>query len=158
MNKKYLIPEVLCVLALIAFIVILCTARSGGTQKDVKEVAVPIVEAVEEVELTEQSNAEIVKTFGFDTATTAGAAYYASDNVMEVSEILLIKVQNSSDVPALKEAIEKHVVNQQNLYKNYAPEQYSLLTDSIIEVSGNTIFYCTAKNADELYEIFRKSL
>jgi len=153
-----LIAEVLCVAALLAFIIVLCTARSGGTQKDIKEVAAPIAEAVEEVTLQEKTNADIVKTFGFDTADTAGASYYASDNVMVVSEILLVKLNDPSDAPAVQEAIEKYVVNQENLYKNYAPEQYSLLTDSIIEVSGNTVFYCTAKNADELYEIFRKAL
>lgn len=150
--------EVLCVVALVVFVVVLCTARSGGTAKSAEEVAAPIAEALQDVELLEKNNADIVKTFGIDTAKTDGAAYYSSDNVMEVSEILVVKLKNPSDAEAVREAISKYVVNQQNLYKNYAPEQYSLLTDCIIEVSGNTVFYCTAINADALYEIFQKSL
>ena len=54
--------------------------------------------------------------------------------------------------------METYIANQKNLYKNYAPEQYALLEDSILEVSGNTLFYCTATNADALYDAFRKAL
>lgn len=159
MTKRiYTIVEVLCVVALVAFIIVLCTERSGGTDKSAEEVAAPIAAAIEDVELLEKNNADIVKTFGFDTAKTDGAAYYASDNVMEVSEVLVVKLKDPSDAQAFQDSISKYVVNQQNLYKNYAPEQYSLLTDCMIEVSGNTVFYCTAKNADALYEIFQKSL
>ncbi len=157
-KRLYTVAEVLCVVALVVFVVVLCTARSGGTVKNIEEVAAPIAAAMEDVALTEKNNADIVKTFGFDTAKTDGAAYYSSDNVMEVSEVLLVKLKDPSDAPAFQDAIKKYVVNQQNLYKNYAPEQYSLLTDCIIEVSGNTVFYCTAKNADALYEVFQKSL
>lgn len=144
--------------ALVVFIVLLCTARSGGTKKEIDDIAAPVAEAVEGVPLYKQSNADIVKTFGFDTANTAGAVYYASNNVMEASEFLLVKVNDPADAPAIKEAIETRVTNQQNLYKSYAPEQYSLLTNSIIEISGNTVFYCTAINADALYEVFQKEL
>ena len=77
---------------------------------------------------------------------------------MNVSEILIVKLNDRSDAPALKEAVENRVKEQQELYKNYAPDQYSLLTNSIVEVKGNVLFYCTGTNAGEAYEAFKKAL
>ncbi len=77
---------------------------------------------------------------------------------MDVSELLVVKLKDAEDAEEFRGAVETYIANQKNLYKNYAPEQYALLEDSILEVSGNTLFYCTATNADALYDAFRKAL
>ena len=77
---------------------------------------------------------------------------------MDVSELLIVKLNDAEDAESFRTAVETYIANQKNLYKNYAPEQYALLEDSILDVSGNTLFYCTAKNADALYDAFRTAL
>ena len=89
---------------------------------------------------------------------TDGIVYYANDNVMDVSEMLIVKLNDSNDAGEFKTAIQNRVTDQENLYKNYAPEQYALLEDSVIKINGNIIFYCTAVNSDELYEAYKKAL
>ena len=59
---------------------------------------------------------------------------------------------------ALLSAAENRVTDRENLYKNYAPEQYALLEDSVIKINGNIVFYCTAVNSDALYEAYKKAL
>lgn len=157
-KRKYVIPELLCVAALAVFIVLLCTSRSGGTQKSMEEVAAPVAALAQSSQMSEKTNADFVKAFGFDLDKTVGAAYYANDNIMDVSECLIVILNDPDDAPVLKAAIEQRVSDRRNLYKNYAPAQYALLGDAIIEVSGNTVFYCTAKNADAFYEAYRKAL
>lgn len=157
-QKPYIIGEVLCVAALIGFIVWLCITRSGGTQKSIEEVSGPVVQAMETEQMSKQSNADAFKAFGIDFSTTEGTVYYANDSVMDVSELLIVKLGDENDAQAIKTAIENRVTDQQNLYKNYAPDQYALLQDAIIETSGNTVFYCTAKNANALYEAYKKAL
>lgn len=157
-NKPYIIAEILCVLALIVFVGWLCFTRSGGTTKSIEEISDPVFQAMEQDQMVKQTNADAYKAFGIDFSTTQGTVYYANNSVMDVSELLIIKLGDENDAQAIKTAIETRVADQQNLYKNYAPDQYALLQDCIIQTSGNTIFYCTAKNANELYEAFKKAL
>ena len=157
-KNKYLIFEILSVLALVSFVVLFILSHSGGTQKEISAVAAPVVQEVGEGAVTEQSAAEAVKTFRLDKSVTDGIAYYKNENIMDVTELLLVKVANEADAASVAEGIQNHVANQKNLNKNYAPQQYSLLQNSIIAVSGNTVFYCTAENANAVYEAFQKAL
>lgn len=150
--------EIICFAALLVFIITLCATRSGGTKKSVEEVAAPICKVMTENQMSKKTNADAYKAFGFNLSKTDGLAYYANDNIMDVSEMLIIKLNDIDDAQEFKDAIKSRVADRQNLYKSYAPEQYSLLGDCIIESSGNTVFYCTAKNADKLYETFKNSL
>jgi hypothetical protein len=143
---------------LTSFIVFLFIINSGGTDKNVSELAGPVLEIMDLTDVTEKSPAEAAKVFGYDRSNEDGAVYYSSDNVMNVSELLIVKLKDSSYASDIREAVEKRVEEQKNLYRNYAPEQYSLLEKCIIRVSGNTVFYCTAENADEIYESFKKAM
>ena len=157
-RKLYPLLEVLCVVALIAFITFLILSRSGGTEKPVGDVASPVLATLEEGQMTEQSNADAAKAFGFDLSKAEGLVYYENEDIMDVSELLIVKLNDAEDAESFRTAVETYIANQKNLYKNYAPEQYALLEDSILDVSGNTLFYCTAKNADALYDAFRTAL
>ena len=157
-RKLYPALEVLCVAALIAFITFLVLSRSGGTEKPVGDVASPVLATLEKGQMTEQSNADAAKAFGFDLSKVEGLVYYENEDIMDVSELLIVKLNDAEDAESFRTAVETYIANQKNLYKNYAPEQYALLEDSILDVSGNTVFYCTAKNADALYDAFRTAL
>jgi len=157
-RKLYPLLEVLCVAALIAFITFLVLSRSGGTEKPVGDVASPVLATLEKGQMTEQSNADAAKAFGFDLSKAEGLVYYENEDIMDVSELLIVKLNDAEDAEGFRTAEETYIANQKNLYKNYAPEQYALLEDSILDVSGNTLFYCTAKNADALYDAFRTAL
>ena len=157
-RKLYPLLEILCVAALIAFITFLILSRSGGTEKPVGDVASPVLATLEKGQMTEQSNADAAKAFGFDLSKAEGLVYYENEDIMDVSELLIVKLNDAEDAESFRTAVETYIANQKNLYKNYAPEQYALLEDSILDVSGNTVFYCTAKNADALYDAFRTAL
>lgn len=157
-NKKYRIAEGICVILLIGFIIFLFISNSGGTQKRVKEIAEPVLKAADVSSLQKKTAADAAKVFGFDTQKEEGILYYANDNIMDVSELLIVKLKDEADAAAFKAAVEEHVTNQENLFKNYAPDQYALLKESIIEVSGNTLFYCTSTDAKAFYNAFKQAL
>ena len=143
-RKLYPALEVLCVAALIAFITFLVLS--------------PAVKLLEEGQMDKKTNADAAKAFGFDLSKTDGLVYYENSDIMDVSGLLVVKVKDPDDAEEVRAAVEKYIANQKNLYKNYAPEQYALLENSILEVSGNTVFYCTATNADALYDAFKNAL
>ncbi|MBQ9531301.1 MAG: DUF4358 domain-containing protein [Eubacterium sp.] len=157
-KNKYLYLEILCVIVLLIFIIVLCISRSGGTKKSIEEISSPVIKVLQDNQMSKKTNADAIKAFGFDLSKTDGIVYYENENIMEVSEMVIIKLKDSNDAQEFKTLIEKRVEERKNLYKSYAPEQYALLNDCIIESSSNAIFYCTAKNADKLFEIFKNSL
>ncbi len=157
-TKKYRVIEFSVVLLLIVFIIAVCGIYSGGSKKNINEITPPVEEILKSSSVTKKSNGDAVKAFGFDLNKTEGLAYWSDDNVMDVSEVLIVKLNDEKDVSEFKEAIETHIVNQKNLYKSYAPKQYSLLENSVVESSGNMVFYCTAKNAGDIYEAYANAL
>ena len=158
-KNKYTVLELICTAALIAFIIILFVSRaSGGTQKRVKEIAAPVLKVADISEMNKKSAAYAAKTFGFDTEKEEGILYYKNDNIMNVSELLIIKLKDPKDAQEFKTKITERVENQKALFKNYAPDQYSLLEQSIIQTDANTVFYCTAVNAPEIYDAFKQAL
>lgn len=157
-HNKYKVIEIGLIVLLVGFIAYLFISSAGGSKKRVKDISAPVLEAADISDLSKKSAADAAKVFGFDTQKEEGILYYANDNIMDVSELLIIKLKDAADADAFKTAIDEHVLNQQNLYKDYAPDQYALLKNSIIKVSGNMIFYCTSKDADRFYAAFEKAL
>lgn len=109
-------------------------------------------------QMNKKTNADAIKAFGIDLDKTEGVVYYANDSVMDVSEMLIVKLVDPDDAQEVRESIRNRVTDRENLYKNYAPDQYALLEDCIIKTSGNMVFYCTAVNAGELYDAYKKAL
>lgn len=158
MKNKYRIIESVLAVLLIGFIVFLFLSHSGGSKKRVKEIAAPVLESADFSALSKKTATDAAKVFGFDTEKEEGILYYANDNIMDCSELLIIKLKDEADAPAFEEAIRARVKNQSNLFKNYAPDQYSLLQNAIIQTSGNMIFYCTSRDADSIFEAYKKAL
>lgn len=131
---------------------------SGGTRKSIEEVSAPVCLAMKDGQMNRKTNADAIKAFGIDLDKTEGVVYYANDSVMDVSEMLIVKLADPDDAQTVRDAVRNRVTDRENLYKNYAPDQYALLEDCIIKTSGNMVFYCTAVNADELYDAYKKAL
>lgn len=161
-NKRrldnYSIAEIICAVALVVFIAVLFIVNSGGTNKSIDQISTPVVKVMDVSEMTQKTAAVAGTVFEFDRTKAEGIVYYDNDNVMNVSELLIVKLNDEADAQEFKTAIEKRVEKQKALFKSYAPDQYDLLNNSVIEVSGNTVFYCTAKNADDVYHAFKKAL
>lgn len=157
-DKKYIWIEIGLVVILIVYIIFINGFYSGGTDKSIAEVSKPVTATLKGSTLSKKTNGDAVKAFGFELDKTDGIMYYAADNVMDVSEVLIVKLKDKTDAPDFEEKIRERVTNQENLYKGYAPKQYSLLQNSIVASSGNTVFYCTSKIANAIYEAYKNAL
>ena len=157
-KNKYLYLEIACVAALIVFVIVLCATKSGGTEKSIEEISAPVIKVLQKDRMTKKSNADAIKEFGIDVSKAEGITYYANDNIMDVSEMLIVKLKNPDDAEEYETAIKKRIEERKNLYKSYAPEEYALLEESVVYSNGNALFYCTAKNSNELFEAFREAI
>ncbi len=157
-KKRYTAAEIICVILLLGFIVFLFIWHSGETKKTAEELASPVLEITDASEMTRKSEEDAAEAFGFDLSKTEGVVYYRNDNIMDVSELLIVKLNDKTDSDEFKSAVESYVADRKNLYKNYAPQQFALLENCIIDSNGNTLFYCTSKNAEKYYKEFKSNL
>ena len=77
---------------------------------------------------------------------------------MDVNEILIVKVKNENDIQLLEDAIDKRVENQGNIFKDYAPEQYSIIQDYELYVKDNIVLFLISKNSEQIKKNFKDAL
>ena len=41
-----------------------------------------------------------------------------------------------------------------NLFQSYAPDQYELLANSILDIKGNYVFYIVSENSEDVARLF----
>lgn len=149
--------EIFCVVVLVVFIAALCFG--GKTSKaTAEEVFKAVSSAVETGETELCKNEKFKKEFGFGVGEFDGVFYMASDSIMEVREILVVKLKDTSPAKELVESIEARVENKHTLFKGYAPEQSALLDKYILVQNGNFILFAVSDSPAQIEKAFKKAL
>ena len=100
--KRYRIAEIICIVILLVFIGVL-SADETASDKTVKEVAGAVISDVSIKGLTKQSEMQIKKELSLTAKEYDGIYFAKSDDVMDVREILIIKLkENQSAEDAIK--------------------------------------------------------
>lgn len=154
------IKEIICVVALVAFIVFL-TGSSTVSKSTGDEVFKSVNTAVaisKQKDIKKCDNQRIKKEFGFTHNDFDYVIYYASDSVMEVRELLILKLKDKSQLDSVQSAIEKRVTDKSKLFKGYAPEQSAMLDKYVFEYKKGFVIYAVCDNPDKLISAFEKAL
>lgn len=154
---KYRIAELLCVAAAVVFIVF-SLAINAETTKTAEEISVGITQKVDYSSLKKRDTKFFRKTFDISADEFDGIVYYSSDNVMDVSEILVIKLSGSSDSENTMKMLEKYVDSRYKIFAAYAPEQGEMLKNRILKKSGNVIFMYIGKDSEAAMDAFNKTV
>ncbi len=154
------IKELLCVAVLIVFIVFLAgsSAISKTPGNEVLKAVNAEIKISKQADIKKCDNQKIKKEFGFTHNDFEYITYYASDSVMEVRELLIIKLKDKSQLDSVKEAIEKRVEEKSALFKGYAPEQSAMLEKYVLEYKKGFVVYAVSDTPDKLISAFKKAV
>ncbi len=83
--------------------------------------------------------------------------YYASDAVMDVTELLVARGE-TAELDRLQAAVEDHLAAQLEGFRNYGPEQVALLERAILWQRGGCLFYAVSSRADQWERAFLSCL
>lgn len=151
------VKEIFCVLALILFVFFL-TNDQGISNKSAAEVAEQVVKAMDVSELEERGKSEFKKQFGFNANDFDGVVYYSSDSVMQVRELLIVRLSDAAQAESLTEAIKTRMSEKKALFEGYAPEESALLGNYAIRESGGFVLFAVCDDPDAVISKFKKSL
>ncbi len=103
-------------------------------------------------------NKALKRFYGLNSNDFQEVILYVPKTSMDVNELLIIKVKDSSQVEGIEIAIEERVDRQLENFNGYGVEQCALLEEYEIKVVGNYFFYTVAKDSEDLKVKFTKEM
>ena len=133
-----------------------------GSDKTSKAEIATVEKAIEkQVPLTGMhsvQNQMLKRLYGLNGNDYEGVVLYISDSNMGAEELLVVKLSDTSQEDAVREAVETRVQNQENSFEGYGVEQYQLLQEQVLDVEGNYVFFMVHKEAAKAQSAFQDSL
>ena len=103
-------------------------------------------------------NQMLKRLYGLNGNDYEGVVLYISDSNMGAEELLVVKLSDTSQEDAVREAVETRIQNQENSFEGYGVEQYQLLQEHVLDVEGNYVFFMVHKEAAKAQSAFQDSL
>lgn len=133
-----------------------------GSDKTSKAEIATVEKAIEkQVPLTGMhsvQNQMLKRLYGLNGNDYEGVVLYISDSNMGAEELLVVKLSDTSQEDAVREAVETRIQNQENSFEGYGVEQYQLLQEHVLDVEGNYVFFMVHKEAAKAQSAFQDSL
>ncbi len=101
---------------------------------------------------------DIKKNFGFNINDYGEAFYYGHMSIMDCECLLVIKLYNEDNASYVIEAIDDKRDQLKKLFQSYAPEQYEMLSKSILTNKGQYIIYTVSENPEAIEKSFIESI
>lgn len=154
MNYKTI--ELLCIVCTLLFIVFYINSDTGS-QKTADEIYSDMSSSFTEgLEL--QDNSDFKRTFSLSADEFESVVYYSSDDVMNVGELMIIKLRDESSAEEIEESIESYVSENYEIFSGYAPEQGEMLKNYVLETNSNTLFFFVGGESEAAQDAFHDAL
>lgn len=147
----------LLLLALAVFLLSQATGNrvSSAVFSDVEQA----VSAAADLEpMTAGDNQMLRRLYGLDPESFEGVLLYVPSYTMSVEELLLVKLTDTAQQDAVREAMEARVASQIDVFSGYGPEQVAMLERAIIDVRGNYALLIVAEDPDTVRQAFAGAL
>lgn len=159
MKKDYLLKagEICCVILLALFIVFISKTDSIS-DKTVKQVEKSVIKVSDVKNLQKIDKKQFKKQLKLDPDSFDGYCYYASDSVMDVREVIIIKLKDTAQTEQVEAALSSRVKEKNTLFENYAPKESDLLKNHVLVSKSGFVYFAVGKTAAKGLEAFKSSL
>ncbi|MBQ8502926.1 MAG: DUF4358 domain-containing protein [Clostridia bacterium] len=149
--------EVVSIVCLIAFIMFV-NAQDKVSERSAPEVGESVISVMNLEGTVQQNEKGLRKQFGIEAEAPDSFIYYKSEDVMDVRELLIVKVTDSSLGQQMFSKVEKVLTDKKNLFEAYAPQQSALLENAVLVYENSFIFFAVGEDARAAYSAFSDSL
>ncbi|MEG2984895.1 MAG: DUF4358 domain-containing protein [Peptostreptococcaceae bacterium] len=148
-----------CILA-ISFILTMIVVSGCGINNDKKldSIVNNISSKVDLNNMKKGDSKSLKRFFALNSNDFEDFVLYVPKSTMDVEEMLIIKVKNSSQISGVEDAIDSRVNKQIESFSGYGPQQVALLQDYELKDKGNYIFYTVSKDLDKITDAFKESI
>ena len=105
---------------------------------------------MKDYKMNEGTVKDLKKNYGIDADSLSEFIYFPPKSSMDASEVMVLKVKNTSGIDRIQELINARMAKQIDSFKNYRPEEAEILENSILRVSGDFIIFISSKNVQSI--------
>ncbi len=148
--------QVVAVTALLVFVWFI------AHEKKYNEVDVPALvtelSAITQDEWHEEDALSLKRRFGLAANDFAAVGYFGPNSNMDAAELLLVRVNDKSQVDAVVEAMKNRVAYQCTCFNGYGEDQMTLLKDVRYVTRGYYVFMIISSDASAVEREFLKQI
>ena len=149
--KKVLLFEALAVL-LLAGVMALLLYRKTPADVPLSSVEEAILSKHELSGMEKAGDMRMKRAFGLNSADYEEVLYFAPDNTMSVSELLILKCRDESALAGVTEAFQSRLDVQKKNFDGYGTDQTELLLHARTGSAGPYAWFIVGREADQLLE------
>lgn len=134
-----------------------CSSKSTNaksTSASPYDIASKIKDSLNLKEMTQINDKKLKKLYNISTDEIDSYCIFVSMSNIKADEIAVIKIKNSKDAQSLKDKIQKRNDAQALSFKDYLPEQYTLIQNHVLKSNGNYILYAVSKDTEKAETTF----
>ena len=134
-----------------------CSSKSTNaksTSASPYDIASKIKDSLNLKEMTQINDKKLKKLYNISTDEIDSYCIFVSMSNIKADEIAVIKIKNSKDAQSLKDKIQKRNAAQALSFKDYLPEQYTLIQNHVLKSNGNYILYAVSKDTEKAETTF----
>ena len=158
---KTMILEIARWAAVLAAVISLALMFGGDPISDADPAAVAeaVTAQMDMANVLEGDNQMIKRLYGLDPAAYESCVLYYPGTNMVAEELLLIKLADTAQQEAVREAIEARLNTQKTTFDGYGVEQYDMLTNNaVVEIRGNWVLFAVNAKGEAALQAFLAAL
>lgn len=149
---------IILILAFIAAIISGC-AKSGEQvlkTPEVSEIENAVMKGIDTADMIKLDDKKLERVYGIKADEVEGYFVYVSTSNVKADEVAVFKAKDANGTETIKSKIADRMVQLGTSFKDYLPEQYSLIEKYTLEVKGNYVFLVVSKDAESIKAQFDK--
>lgn len=128
--------------------------RQGSRDVEIKVIAQQMTKRCEFDGLTRGDANSLKKEFSLSSADYDGVFYLHSENLMNVQELLVVKVKDTGQLDDLEKRVNTHLENRKKSFRGYGTNQEALLERAVISTRGNYFFYAVSEQVETWEKVY----
>ena len=157
-NIVFTVIRIVLVAALVFAVVYFVFLRNQTSDTPASVVFEEVTKVVTTDKMEQTTDRYFKKYYGLNAADYEDVLYYAPVSNMDAEELLIVKLKNTDQAEAVTEAILKRQADKEQSFEGYAPEQYALAQQYILDTQGNYILFVIDPKAEEIDAAFAGAL
>lgn len=140
---------------LLLIIYIVCLVRGEGKNTTpVTTIEEKMLEQISVEGMAKATNQDLKKYYGLNASDYDGVFLYIPDDVMSVSEVLVVKVKDKSQIEAIESAMEQRLDTQKTNFEGYGAEQTKQIKSAIVKAKGYYVLLAVSEDAEQIEAVF----
>lgn len=131
-----------------------CSSKKTAKNPSVDEIVSKVKSSTDISQMPEIDAEKLKMLYGIDAADLEGFKVYIAPSNIKADELAVIKVKDEKKVAEIKDKVAKRVENQSASFKDYLPEEYSLIQNHVLKTQGNYVFLTISKDAEKIETAF----